>query len=165
MEISEVKKSKNDLTKEEFCKYIDTTVFTNEIKEKIKVMFGGVLSSGENDINIDLDDLNVILENCNIAYVGTGESEEEDSAIKALKLAVYNASLDVSTIHNTTGVLIHFEIHPDFSILEISHAIEVVYENVHSEADIIWGTTTDELISEQYVKASILFTKYEKKQL
>ena len=164
MEIFEVTESYTNanLDKEELYTYIDNTEFSNEIKEKIKGMLGVVLPSGDNDINLDFDDLKVIMEHGGIAFVGTGEFEDENSATEAIKLSIKDSSLDYALIDKIAGMLIHFVVHPDLPIMQIAEAMEIIHENAHYETDIIWGTTTDESVSPNYVKSTILFTGFEK---
>jgi len=163
MEIFEVTESNANanIDKKELYTYIDNTEFSNEIKEKIKGMLGVVLPSGDNDINIDFDDLKVIMEHGGVAFVGTGEFEDENSATEAIKLSIKDSSLDYALIDKITGMLIHFVVHPDLPLMEIAEAMEIIYENAHYEAEIIWGITTDKSVSENYVKATILFTGFE----
>jgi len=164
MEIFEVTESNANanLDKKELYTYIDNTEFSDETKEAIKGMLGVVISSGDNDINLDFDDLKVIMEHGGIAFVGTGEFEDENSATQAIKLAIRNSSLDYALIDKIVGMLIHFVVHPDLPIMQIAEAMEIIHENAHYEADIIWGTTTDESVNENYVKVTILFTGFDK---
>ena len=162
MEIFEVTESNTNLDKKELYTYIDNTEFSNEIKEKIKGMLGVVLSSGENDINLDFEDLKVIMSHGGMAFSGIGEYDDENSATEAIKQAIINSSLDYKLMDKISGILIHFVVHPDLPIIDIAEAMEIIHENAHYEADIIWGTTTDKSVSPNYVKATILFTGFEK---
>ncbi|QOP45881.1 hypothetical protein [Sulfurimonas paralvinellae] len=94
MEIFEATESNANanIDKKELYTYIDNTEFSDEIKEAIKGMLGVVISSGDNDINLDVDDLKIIMGHGGVAFVGTGEFEDENSATKAIKLAIRNSS-------------------------------------------------------------------------
>ena len=150
------------LNKEEFYTYIDNTSFSNTIKETLKEMSAVVLSSGENDIKLDFDDFNVIVNHGDIAYSGIGEYDGEDSASEAIKSSIINSKLDKKMMHKITGVLIHFVMHPEYSIIKIADAMDIVHENVHYESEVIWGTTTDTSLSKEYVKVTALFNGFEK---
>ena len=141
---------------------IDSTEFSNKIKEVIEGMLGVVISSGDNDINHDFDDLKVIMEHGGVAFVGSGKAYGKDSATEALKLAIKDSSLEFSLIDKVAGFLMHFVMHPDFPITNIIEAMELIFENATHESDIVWGITTDKTLDENYVKASILFTGFEK---
>jgi cell division protein FtsZ len=157
MKIFEIAEANANLDKKELYTYIDNTEFSNEVKEKIKGMLGVVLSTGENDINLDFNDLKIIMSHGGMAFVGSGEYEGENSATEAIKLAIKNSTLDFDLMGKATGILIHLETHPDFPIMDIAEAMEVINENAHYEADIIWGTSTSESVGECYVKATVLF--------
>lgn len=165
MGIFEVTESNTNLDKKELCTYIceisniDKTKFSDAIKEAI---MGILIVSGDNDIIHDSNDLKFIMEYGGIAFVGTAESNAKGSATKVIQLAIKNSSLNFDSIDKIAGFLIYFVIHPDFPINDIIDAVEIIYENAHDEADIIWGTTTDESISKDYVKAIILLTGFKK---
>jgi len=143
----------------EMNRYIDNTEFSDEIKEAIKGILGTVLSGGDNDIKLDFDDLKTIMSHGGMAFVGSAEHEGENSAAKAIKLAIKNSTLDFSLFDKVTGILIHFETHPTLSLMDIGEAMEVINENANYEADVIWGITTDSsLKNENYVKVTIVLT-------
>jgi cell division protein FtsZ len=60
------------------------------------------------------------------------------------------------------GVLVHFNIHPEFPFFEMAEAMEVVEESADNDATVIWGTTTDESLPLDYVKITIVATGFEK---
>ena len=151
-----------NIDKKEFCTYVDNTEFSDEIKESIKGMFGVVTASGENDINLDFVDFQKIINHGGIGFCGIGELEGVNSATEAIKLAIKDSSFDYNLMHKISGILIHFTIHPDLPITQIAEAMEIIDENADYEADIFWGTTTDEAFSKNYVKASVLFTGFRK---
>jgi cell division protein FtsZ len=94
--------------------------------------------------------------------MGVGEHEGENAAYEAIKSAVESPLLDNMSINGAMGVLVHFKINPNFPIMEVSDAMEVVHESAHDEADVIFGTSTDEALSEDYVKITIVATGFEK---
>ncbi|WP_151900468.1 hypothetical protein [Sulfurimonas hydrogeniphila] len=151
-----------DLHKKELCAYIDNTEFSDEIKKAVKGMLGVVLPSGDNDMSLDLADFEVIVNHGGVAFSGIGEFDGKNSAAEAIRRSIENSSLEYNLINKMSGILIHFTIHPDFSIEDIAEAMEIIHENAHDESDIMWGTTTDKSVSKSYVKASILFTGFEK---
>ncbi|MDF1878108.1 hypothetical protein JHD46_00485 [Sulfurimonas sp. SAG-AH-194-C20] len=155
--------SHNEDTKE-FHKYIDTTKFSKEIEEAIKGMLRVVLTNEENDINLDFEDFKIILSHGGMVFSGIGEYEGKSAAIEAVQLAIKNSSLDYSLMDKITGVLVHFVIHPDLEIINLAEAMELINENANEEAEIIFGTTTKNSVSKSCVKATVLFTGYEKNE-
>ena len=125
---------------------------------------GVILSSGDNDINLDFADLQTVMSHKGMALMGVGEHEGENAAYEAIKAAIESPLLDNMSINGAMGVLVHFKIHPDFSFIDMSEAMEVVDESAHDEADIIWGTSTDDSLPENYVKITIVATGFDKEE-
>ncbi len=123
---------------------------------------GVILSSGENDINLDFADLQTVMSHQGMALMGVGEHEGENAAYEAIKCAIESPLLDNMSINGAMGVLVHFKVHPNFPIMEMSDAMDVVHESAHDEAEVIFGTSTDDSLSEDYVKITIVATGFEK---
>jgi cell division protein FtsZ len=123
---------------------------------------GVILASGENDINLDFADLQTVMSHKGMALMGVGEHEGENSAYEAIKSAIESPLLDNMSINGAMGVLVHFKVNPNFPIMDISEAMDVVHESAHDEAEVIFGTSTDESLSEDYVKITIVATGFEK---
>ena len=123
---------------------------------------GVILSSGENDINLDFADLQTVMSHKGMALMGVGEHEGENAAYEAIKAAIESPLLDNMSINGAMGVLVHFSMHPDFPMMELAEAMEVVHESAHDDAEVIWGTSTSENIAENYIKITIVATGFEK---
>ncbi|MDH4944209.1 cell division protein FtsZ [Sulfurimonas sp. C5] len=123
---------------------------------------GVILSSGDNDINLDFADLQTVMSHQGMALMGVGEHEGENAAYEAIKAAIESPLLDNMSINGAMGVLVHFKIHPDFSFIDMSEAMEIVHESAHDEADVIWGTSTDATLPENYVRITIVATGFDK---
>ncbi len=123
---------------------------------------GVILSSGRNDINLDFADVQTVMSHNGMALMGVGEHDGDNAAYEAIKTAIESPLLDNLSIDGAMGILVHFKTHPDFPFMEMSEAMEVVDESAHEEADIIWGTSTDDDLPENYVKITIVATGFEK---
>jgi len=123
---------------------------------------GVILSNGDNDINLDFADLQTVMSHKGMALMGVGEHEGDNAAYEAIKAAIGSPLLDNMSINGAMGVLVHFTMHPDFPIMEINKAINVVHESAGEDADIFFGTSTDESFSEDFVKITIVATGFEK---
>jgi len=123
---------------------------------------GVILSNGQNDINLDFADLKTVMNHRGMALMGVGEHEGDNAAYEAIKSAIESPLLDNMSINGAMGVLVHFTMHPDFPTMEIYEAMNVVNESADDEADIIFGTSTDENLAENYVKITIVATGFEK---
>jgi cell division protein FtsZ len=121
-----------------------------------------VLSSGMNDINVDFADVQTIMSHKGMAILGVGEAEGEDSAVEAVKNAIESPLLDNLSINGAMGVLVHFHMHPDFPLTQIQNAMDIIYDSAHEEADVIFGTTTSEKITDNQVKITIVATGFTK---
>ena len=122
---------------------------------------GVILSSGENDINLDFADLKTVMSHKGMALMGVGEHEGDNAAYEAIKAAIESPLLDSVSINGAMGVLVHFKINPNFPTLELYEAMNVVNDTADDYADIIFGTTTDAELPENYVKITIVATRFE----
>ena len=123
---------------------------------------GVILANGDNDINLDFADLRTVMSHKGMALMGVGEHEGDNAAYEAIKIAIESPLLDNVSINGAMGVLVHFKMHPNFPMIEISEAMMVVQESAHEDADVIFGTTTDESLPENYIKITIIATGFEK---
>ncbi len=162
MEPFTIEENKIDIDINELYSYIDDTKFNNEIKKGIKGMLGIVIPKGDSDINLDFEDVKTIIAHGNNAFVSSVEYEGKDTVKKGIELAIKNTPLDINLINKVAGFLVHFTIHPDMPMLELADAMQVLYENSDSESDIIWGTTTNKSLNQNYIKVTILFTGFRK---
>ncbi len=122
-----------------------------------------VLSTGENDINVDFADIQTIMSHKGMAILGVGEAQGEDAAIEAVKNAIESPLLDNMSINGAMGVLVHFHMHPSFPLTQVQHAMDIVYDSADEDADVIFGTTTNKEMPENEVKITIVATGFEQK--
>jgi cell division protein FtsZ len=119
-----------------------------------------VLSHGANDINLDFADVQTVMGHRGMAILGVGEAEGDDAAIEAVRNAIESPLLDNLSINGAMGVLVHFHINPNFPITQIQAAMEIIYDSADGDADIIFGTTTNESFAENEVKITIVATGF-----
>lgn len=122
-----------------------------------------VLSSGNSDINVDFADVRTVMSHRGMALMGVGESTGEEAAIESVKNAIESPLLDNMTINGALGVLVHFHIHPDCPINDISDAMTIVHDAADEDADVIFGTTTDPNIKDNKVRVTIVATGFDNK--
>jgi cell division protein FtsZ len=123
---------------------------------------GIILSSGENDINLDFADLRTVMSHRGLALMGMGQAEGEKSAYEAIKNAIESPLLDDVSIQGAMGILVHFNLHPNYPLIEITNAMDIVKDSADADATIIMGTTTDESLPESFVKITLIATGFEK---
>jgi len=119
-----------------------------------------VLSHGANDINLDFADVQTVMGHKGMAILGVGEAEGDDAAIEAVRNAIESPLLDNLSINGAMGVLVHFHIHPNFPLIQIQSAMEIIYDSADEDADVIFGTTTNESFAENEVKITIVATGF-----
>ncbi len=122
---------------------------------------GVILSSGDNDINLDFADLQTVMSHRGMALMGVGEHQGENAAYEAIKSAIESPLLDNMSINGAMGVLVHFNMHPDFPMMELSEAMDVVHESAHEEAEVIFGTSTDASLPVDFVRITLVATGFE----
>jgi cell division protein FtsZ len=64
-----------------------------------------------------------------------GEGEE------AAKKAIEKALKGFTNLKDAKSVIVNFELHPDYPMIELLNAIEVIENAVNDEAEILWGTS------------------------
>lgn len=130
------------------------------VESVINTMAGILHPSGDNDITLDFEDIRTIMSHSNIFLLGVGEDKGENAAYTAMKQVIKCSFTKDKLMSDIKGALVHFKISPEFKIMNLAKAMELINENVHKEAEVIWGTSTDDLLSHNYVKVSIIFTRY-----
>lgn len=117
-----------------------------------------ILTTGDKDINLDFFDLKTLMHNKYITLMGTGEYKGDTTAYTAMKMAIESPLLDYMSIDNTSNILIHFSIHPNFSLLKLAESMEVLHDITDENTKIVWGTSTNISLSEEYIKIIIIAT-------
>ena len=95
--------------------------------------------------------------------MGTGYATGTNAAYDAAKAAIESPLLDNISIDGAMGVLVHFDIHPDYPIMEIGEAMSIVEESADEDASVIFGTTTNQNMEIDEVKITIIATGFEDK--
>lgn len=124
-----------------------------------------VLSSSNQGINTDFADLKTILNNKGLALMGVGHGNGVNSAKDAIKEAIESPLLDEVSIHGAMGILVNFQINPNYPLVSINEAMQVLYEAADEDADVIFGTSVDESIDVDSVKVTLIATGFEKKSI
>ncbi len=122
-----------------------------------------ILSHGENDINLDFADVKTVMGHRGLALMGAGYATGTNAAYDAAKAAIESPLLDNISIDGAMGVLVHFDIHPDYPIMEIGEAMNIVEESADEDASVIFGTTTNENMDIDEVRITIVATGFEDK--
>ena len=96
-------------------------------------------------VNLDYADVKAIMSNGGVAVIGVGSSDTNNRVDESVKGALSNPLLDIN-YEGATGALIHIHGGPDLTLEEINKVGEHVTENLHEDANVIWGArVTDEM--------------------
>jgi len=90
-------------------------------------------------INVDFADVRTIMSERGMALMGTGAASGEERAVEAAHNAISNPLLDDVRIEGAKGVLINISGGPDLTLHEISEVCNLIREEAHEDALIIFG--------------------------
>ena len=120
-----------------------------------------IISHSPSDINLDFADVKTVMSHKGLALMGVGHSIGQNAAYEAATEAISSPLLGDISIDGAKGVLVHFKTHPDYSIIQISEAMNTIEEFADEDASVIFGTTTDESIAEDEVYITVVATGFE----
>lgn len=108
-------------------------------------------------INLDFNDIRSVMSEMGKAMMGTGESADDNRAIKAAEAAIANPLLDDVSMKGARGVLINVTGGMDMTLFEVDAAANRIREEVDPDANIIFGSTFDEKM-EGKMRVSVVAT-------
>ena len=111
-------------------------------------------------INLDFADVRTVMQSRGLAHMGIGIGKGENRMVDAAKQAISSPMLETS-IDGARAVLINITGGPDMSILDINEAAQLITAAADPEANIIFGTGTDENLTDE-VKITVIATGFEK---
>ena len=111
-------------------------------------------------INLDFADVRTIMLNQGMAHMGIGKASGENRAEDAAKQAIQSPLLETS-IEGAKGVIINITGGSDIGLLEANTAAELVQRSADPEANIIFGTVTDDTMGEE-IQITVIATGFEK---
>lgn len=141
--------------------YKDMTVidaFTradNVLYEAAKAVSDIINSSGY--IKVDFADVRTIMGSKGFALMGSGISDGENRAIKAVQEAIANPLLSDVKMENCPGILINITAGPDFKMDEFEIITSEIGAKAGENADIITGIIFDEELQGQ-IKVTLIAT-------
>lgn len=138
-------------------------IIDNILYQAVNGMSEVILNPGNSDINTDFADVRTIMQHKGMALMGIGRAKGEGAAIKALESAIDSPLLDKMSLSGAKGILIHFNIHPQVSLLAINNVMGAIHDTIDSNAEVIFGTTSDPTLEKDEVKITIVATGFESK--
>lgn len=89
-------------------------------------------------VNLDFADVTTIMKNAGYAHMGVGSAKGSDKAQLAAMAAISSPLLETS-IAGATGVLVSITASEDIQLDEVEIASNMIAEEAHPDATIIWG--------------------------
>ncbi len=114
-------------------------------------------------INLDFADIKTIMTDAGYALMGTGVASGENRAVEAARRAINNPLLEEISLNGARSLLINITGGSDMKLHEVSEATNLVKEEVHDDANIIFGAVIDERMKDE-IKVTIIATRYEIKE-
>ena len=111
-------------------------------------------------INLDFADVKTIMLNQGMAHMGIGKASGENRAEDAAKQAIQSPLLETS-IEGARGVIINITGGSDIGLHEANTAAELVQRSADPEANIIFGTVTDDTMGDE-IQITVIATGFEK---
>eukprot|EP00559_Dactyliosolen_fragilissimus_P002995 CAMPEP_0184863012 /NCGR_PEP_ID=MMETSP0580-20130426/8288_1 /TAXON_ID=1118495 /ORGANISM="Dactyliosolen fragilissimus" /LENGTH=465 /DNA_ID=CAMNT_0027361053 /DNA_START=128 /DNA_END=1525 /DNA_ORIENTATION=- len=110
-------------------------------------------------INVDFADVRSVMQDAGTALMGIGtgmgKTSAEDAAIAAISSPLLDAPVD-----EATGVVFNIIGGETLSLQEVDRAAGVIYDNVHEDANVIFGALVDEEITDGTVSITVLATGF-----
>jgi len=109
-------------------------------------------------VNVDFADVRTVMQNAGTALMGIGIGNGKTRAEDAALAAISSPLLD-TTIDHATGVVFNLSGGPNMSLAEVSRAAKMIYDNVETDANVIFGALIDESMGES-VSMTVLATGF-----
>ncbi len=138
-------------------------IIDNILYQAVNGMTEVILNPGNSDINTDFADVQTIMQHKGMALMGIGKAKGDQAAQRALEDAIDSPLLDKVSLGGAKGILIHFNTHPQVSLFAINDVMSRIHETIDSNAEIIFGTTSDNTLEPDEVKITIVATGFESK--
>jgi cell division protein FtsZ len=137
-------------------------IVDNVLYQAVNGMSEVILNPGNSDINTDFADIKTIMQHRGMALMGIGYGKGDNAAELALQSAIESPLLDKMSLSGAKGMLIHFHTNPQVSMFAISDVMSKINDTIHGDAEVIFGTTSDDSLEIDEVKITIVATGFER---
>lgn len=110
-------------------------------------------------VNVDFADVKAVMSEMGMAMMGSGEGNGENRAVEAAEKAISSPLLEDISISGARGILINVTAGPDVTLQEINEAAELIHQEAHEDANIIWGMVIDEEMEDK-VRVTVIATGF-----
>ena len=94
-------------------------------------------------INVDFANVRAMMRKGGGALMAIGIGEGNSKAEIAIQQALHHPLLEISSLSQATGALIHFTGGDDLGLVEVGAAVEDLRENLPADAEVVLGVTTE----------------------
>ena len=112
-------------------------------------------------VNLDFADVTSVMKDAGYAHMGMGSAAGKDKAEEAAKMAISSPLLE-SSIHGARGILMNIVASRDIGLEDAYVASEIIRNEAHPDANIIWGVNFDDELEDE-MKITIIATGFDKK--
>jgi cell division protein FtsZ len=95
-------------------------------------------------INVDFAHVRSMFMHGGGALMAIGLGEGEEKADQAIHQALHHPLLEIDSLENALGVLVHFTGGDDLTLFEVGEAVQRLRDTLPPEAGLLLGATTDE---------------------
>ena len=100
-------------------------------------------------INLDFADVKRVMEQMGTAIMGTGKASGENRALEVAQMAINSPLLEDISINQAKGVLINITGSTKMTMDEVMEASSFIKNEVHPDAEIIWGMVFDDNMNDE----------------
>jgi len=100
-------------------------------------------------INLDFADVRRVMKQMGTALMGTGTASGENRALEASQMAINSPLLEDISIDQAQGVLINMTGSTGMTMEEVMEGSSFIKNEVHSDAEIIWGMVFDDTMEDE----------------
>ncbi len=112
-------------------------------------------------INVDFADVKTIMKGMGMALMGTGVASGDSRAQEATTRAISSPLLEEASIEGAKGVLVNITGGRDLALAEVDEAMQIIHSAADPEANIIFGTVTDDRMLNE-MKITVIATGFGK---
>lgn len=110
-------------------------------------------------INLDFADVSSVMKDAGYAHMSVSTAKGKEKAEVAARNAIESPLLETS-IANSTRVILNFTADAEISLEDINRAADIIREETHPDAEIIWGVALDENLEDE-LTVTVIATGFE----
>ena len=113
-------------------------------------------------INIDFADVNSVIANSGVAYMGVGSAKGKDKAQTAASMAISSPLIE-TPIKGAKGILLSVSASPDVGLEDVDVAATMIANECNENASVIWGVAFDPNLEDE-MRITIIAAGFDNEQ-